>query len=277
MITKVKIGTIELTPENGYYVSALRDLGYKTKYPVANIMYVHGSKLGDAYFENRQIAVELKVIGTSDADHISKRNELYKVLTINEFSTDKLTLSITLSTGIVLTMEGTLKDVSNDITSEMIGASNISFVLETETPFFKSEQLYQVDIPLTKGGGGPIPMTIPFDMSLGSGGYTQMTNGGNIFAYPTLTFYGNLTNPVLKNVTIDKTLSLAATIASPNYYSVDTFTRVIIDQSGVNKRDKMTGDFIVLATGLNRFSLLTDNPAETGFVRVLYQYFYISI
>lgn len=277
MITKVKIGSLELTPETGYLVTAVQDLGYKTKYPVSSILYLHGSKLGDAYFQNKTVAFELVVGGDNAQQATSRKNALFQTLTISEHGSDLLRIEITIDNAYTVYIEGIIKDVISPHLPAEIYHSKISFVLETQTPFFKSTQITSTRINLTKGGGGAIPMAIPFNMTAGATGYTQLNNGGNVFVFPVFYFYGNLTNPVLLNTATGKSIALTASIASPNYYILDTYERTVLDQSGVNKRDKFSGDFLTLLTGQNNFSLLTDNPAETGYVLAVYQDFYIGL
>lgn len=277
MFTKIKLETLDLTAANGYYITAIKGLGYATKYPIAKVAQFHGAKIGNAFYDNRVLSIELKVVGEDVNDYIAKRKALFAELALHEFGSDLHTIEITLQNGIVLTAEGVAQGLSDDYGAESLLAGDVAFTFEMQEPFFKSYQAYQIDIPLTQGGGCAIPMTIPLDMSQGASGFTDVAQSGNVFCYPEVYFYGDLTNPVLKNVTLDKTLALTASIASPDWYYVDTYNRIVTDQLDANKRDKMTGDFLVLATGTNQFALTTDNMAETGFVRLIYKDFFISI
>jgi len=278
MITKIKIGDLELTPENGYLITAIEDLGYKTKYVASSILYLHGSKLGDAYFQNRTLAFELIVGGDTASQKVENKNNLFKILTISEHSNDLLRVEITINNSYTVYINGIVREVISPQVAGQIFHSAISFVMETESPFFKDINTYSTTINLTKGGGGAIPMAIPFAMNAGSTGYTPINNGGNVFVFPKVYFYGQMTNPVLTNITTGKSISLAVTLATvANYYVIDTYERTVLDESGVNKRDKMTGDFLTLLTGNNDFQLLTDNPAETGYVQIVYENYYIGL
>lgn len=277
MVKKIKIDNLELIGENGYYVSAIKDLGYKTKYSSATVLQYHGVRLGDAYFQNRALAFELKIVGSSQNDLIDKRNNLYKYLTIKENQADFITIEITLANNLKVSIQGIVKEVSSDIGVDSLIASDLSFVVETESPFFKSSQIYEVIIPISKGGGGSIPMAIPFDMTQGSATSKNIEVGGNIFCYPTIYFYGILTNPVLNNLTNGQSIGYSGTINSGDYVKIETFDRIVIDNLGNNKRDKITGEFLVLKNTTNQLKLLSDNPLESGFVKLIYQYFYISL
>lgn len=277
MINKIVIGDLTISPENGYFIQSIKDLGYKTKYPVATVLNYHGVRLGDAFFQNRNLAFEMKVLGSSQSDLIEKRNNLYKFLTIKESSGDLIDIEITLANNLTLKTQGVIKEVSSDIDAQILVASDISFIFETESPFFKSSQIYEVDIPITKGGGCSIPMAIPLNMSQGSSGFKTISALGSIFSFPTIYFYGTLTNPVLHNLSTNQSMSYGGTISSGNWVKVETFDRVVVDNLGNNKRDKISGDYLFLDVGENNFKLATDVPTEDGYVKLIYQYFYISI
>lgn len=278
MITKVKIGNLELTPENGFLVTAVEDLGYKTKYVASSILYLHGSKLGDAFFQNRTLAFEIVVGGDTISEKVANKNLLFNALTISEESSDLIRIEITINNSFTVYTEGVIKEVLSPHTPDEIYHSKLNFILETESPFFNDINSYLTTINLTKGGGCAVPMAVPVDMTKGSTGYTVLNNGGNVFVFPKIYFYGELTNPVLTNVTTGKSISLAVSLATvANFYVIDTYERTVLDESGVNKRDKMSGDFLTLLTGDNNFQLLTDDPSETGYVQILYQNNYIGL
>ncbi len=277
MINKIVINDLELKSENGYYIQSVKDLGYKTKYPIGKVLYTHGAKLGDVYFENKILAVELKVGGSTVNEFIDRRSALYKALTLNEFGTDILDFEFHLSNNIVLIAQGVIKDINSDIGVDNLTTGDITFAIEMEEPFFKTQQTYQSIFSITKGGGCAVPMAIPLDMSQGAAGYPQIFNGGNVFVFPEIYFYGTLTNPILENITSGKQIALDAEIASDEYIYVDTYNRIVKDDSNVNKRDKMTGDFLVLNVGENNFKLSSDNAAEDGYIKLIYKYYFISI
>jgi len=277
MITKLIIDNLELSPENGYFIQAIKDLGYKTKYPVASILYLHGVKIGDLFFENKAFAVELKIGALTISDLIEKRSKIYEKLTLKEYGDDKITIEFHLGNNLILEAKGVVKDVNSDLEVDNLTTCDLSFTLELEEPFLKSKQIYEVSFGITKGGGASVPMEIPLNMTQGSSGFSIVNNGGNIFAFPEIYFYGDLTNPVLLNKTTNRSISFNQTITSGNYIYVDTYNRIVVDNLGNNKRDKMSGDFVILEKGENQFTLSSDVPTETGFVKLIYKYFYISI
>lgn len=277
MIKTIKINDLELSPDNGYFLQAIKDLGYKTKYPVGKVLYFHGVKIGDVFFENKLLAFEIIIAGNNLNQLIERRNELIKRLTIKEYEKDLITIEITLINNTKIKAEGYLKEVNTDLSKDDFLTSSVDFILELEEPFLKSSQSYEMNFNITKGGGCEIPMAIPLDLSKGSEGFITVFNGGNIFSYPKIYFYGQLTNPVLINKTINKSISLNLTINNDDYVYIDTYNRIVIDKNNNNVRDKLNGDFLILEKGENQFVLLSDNSLETGYVKLNYNYFYISI
>ncbi len=279
MVNKIIINSVfELSIANGYFLKAVKNIGYSTKYSISDILSKHGVKIGNSLFKNKAFSIDLTILGASPEDLLAKRAALYKYLTVDNYQeNDKITFEFVLANNQSLILSGVLKDLSDDIDSEILVASPVNFVIETEYPFLTSKQQYLVSIPITKGGGGGVPMSIPFNMSIGTQFYTSLSNGGNVFAYPIYKFYGALTNPVILDTLLNKSMSLTATLNSNSIYTVDTYDRTVIDEAGNNKLDKISGDFLILRPDENRFKLSTDNVGDTGHVDVIYSYHYVSI
>lgn len=279
MIKKIVISDeLELTPPN-YMLQTIDGLGYSTKYSMNEILSRHGARLGNSVFRNKVVNIGLSVYGTTIAEHIAKRNDLYKYLTVDNYSTDdKISLEFVRSDNLSLVLSGVLRDVNNPIGVGMTVESMINFSLETEFPFLKSKQLYSVIVPVATDGGAAVPMEIPLDMTAGASSFAIVPNGGNIFSYPTIRIYGPATNPILEDVLNDREMSFQVTLGSGDWYEIDTFERTVVDQTGANKLDELIGDFLIVpASTENQFRLLTDSSLETGYAQIIYPYTYVSI
>lgn len=269
---------LNLTQENGYYLQEVKNLGYTTKYSFSNILQKHGAKIGNVLFKNKAFSITLLVVGSSFSDLTNKRSALFQSLTVNPYNTnDKINFEFTLMNNQVVTLSGVVKDVNSDISNENLLATSINFVIETEYPFLKSKINYQQIFNIAVGGGATIPMSIPLDFSKGETQYSTLTNGGNVFAFPIFKFYGKLTNPVLIDIDNSKSMSISETIANNNYYIIDTYERTVLDSLGNNKLNKLTGDFLFLMVGENHLKLLTDDTGDNGYIKVIWNYHYVSI
>jgi phage-related protein len=274
MVKKIYLNNLELSPLTGYYVSKIDNVGFATKYGKGEVYKRHGSVLSEPYLVNRLLNIELTIIGGNQNDLINKKNNLAKNIKVDG-KTKLVKIELLLANNELVNVYGVLKSFEENLEAGYINSQGIRMSFETESPFFKSSQLYQVNIPITKGGGGAVPMTIPFNMTAGNSGFSLVSTDGNAISYPEIYFYGVLANPVLINLTTGQTLSLnSLTIGSGNYVKIDTENEIVIDNLGVNKRDKMNGDFIYLLTGENQFKLQSDNPGDTGYVVMIYRNFY---
>ena len=171
MITKIKVGDLEInnTQASGYYIKELLTMGAGTKYSVAELLSRHGAKLGNAVYKNKSISVTVLIVGSSSSDLLDKRNALIKELKLDNYADDdKIKVTFYMANGGVISIYGVAKDINDDLNNELVGASTLNFMIESEKPFFLSETIYQKTVIITQGGGCAVPMSIPLDMSQGS-------------------------------------------------------------------------------------------------------------
>lgn len=279
MVKSILINSVlNLTQENGYYLQEVKSLGYSTKYTFSDILQKHGAKIGNVLFKNKAFSITLLVVGTSFADLVAKRSALFQYLTIKPYATDdKIDFEFTLLNDQVVTMAGVVKDVNTDFSNENLLVAPINFVIETEYPFLVSKAEYQQIINIAVGGGGEVPMTVPLDLTGGASTPTNLINGGNVFAYPVIRLYGQLTNPVVTDTVNNITMSIAGTIATADYYEIDTYERTVVDSAGANKLNELTDNFLFLMVGDNYLQLLSDDGGDDGYLEVTWKYHYVSV
>ncbi len=280
MVKKITINDgLELTPENGYLLQDIPGLGFDTNYSVNTILSKHGAKLGNVTYTQKNVRIILIVNGGTPEGLIEKRNNLFKYLTVNNYSPDdKTTFKFLLLNNLEVQISGVVKKVESPINLDTIVESPISISIETEFPFLTSSKLYQILVPKAIGGGAAVPMAIPLNFANGAANsYTTVPNGGNIFSYPVIRLVGPLTNPVLLDVLNDKNISLNMTIAEDEYIEVDSFEETVLDHDSANQLDKFSGSFLTVpAREDNRFRLTSDTT-EVGYVTITYPYTYVAI
>lgn len=276
MVTKVVIDNILQIDNTKFLLQGIDGIGSKTKYTVNELLSRHGAKLGNAVYENKQMALVIKVVGSTLGEMLANRDELLSYLSVKPYDQDdSRKFTFHLADSRKLFIQGVVKEVDIKLQARDTFATVIRVAIESYYPFFLSEQEYQITMNITQGGGAEVPMEVPLDMTQGATGYQQITNGGNVFTYPTIKFVGNLTNPVLLDVTNNKSLTLAHTLTGTGEnITVDTFERTAIDELGNNVLDDMTGDFLIIGAGDNNFSLSTDTPSENGQAIITYRYAY---
>lgn len=279
MINKIIIAdNLELTPENGYYIQEANNIGYSTKYSVSDILMKHGVKLSNVLYKNKLWSITLIVMGDTFSELASRRNTLFSVLTVDPYNKDdKINFEFVTNTGLNLILSGVVKDVNSDLKSNSLLATPINFVIETEYPFLVTSQQYQKTLNIAIGGGCAVPMEIPLDISSGAVLSTTISNGGNIFAFPIIRFYGPLDTPVINDLTNNVSLSINTTIASGDWIEIDTYNRTAIDNDGSNVLDLILGDYLILKKGDNQLQLLTNETSDDGYVIITWQYHYVSL
>lgn len=280
MISKITLtkGTksVALAPENGYYIQSFDEIGYNTKYPTSELIQNHGLFIGKAYYKNKVLGISIQVGGASYEQLFERRKALYEVLQVGG-DTDTTKVIATLVSGIEIDITGVVKSLSNNLSTSNLLSTPVAFTIETDKWYFTGSQEYEVRFGITQGGGFAIPFSIPLNMSAGAGNYTEITNGGSIYAFPEITLHGPLTNPIIRNRSNSLELSIEDTLLAGEWIKIFTETRIVYDNNNVNFRSKMSGDFIRLDVGANQLELSSDNSAEAGYCLFNFKYPYISL
>lgn len=146
-----------------------------------------------------------------------------------------------------------------------------------------SQAVNSETIYIHSGGGMAIPTALPMDMSVDGSIEATLVNAGNIEAYPTVTFYGPLTNPTLTNETNGDVMNLTYTLTSGQRIVVDTKNHTAlyyssdVDTTGDNVLDDISGDFLRLASGSNTIKLTDSVYNASGRVQLSWRDTYSGV
>lgn len=272
IITKVQINSLELTPTNGYYIQSVNDLGFTAKYGKADTITRDGQTLGTPFYTGKKLAIRLVCGNKNLTSHLWARDAL-----IQELGQKQGILYLTRGNGVVLSIEGIFSTLDNDIDVDALEYSELSFTIETETPYLTGSFINQ-QLGLAKGGGAASPLTVPVNLTNGATLSFDVVNSGNTFVYPVIELVGNLTTViVISNLTTNQIMSFAQTISSPRIVTIDTKYQTAIDDLGNNKRSLLTGKMIQLKAGTNKLKLETGNTGDVGFAQIKYNHAYLSL
>lgn len=132
---------------------------------------------------------------------------------------------------------------------------------------------------ISVGGSFSIPFSIPFSFEGGVDGSVTITNNGDTTTYPTIKFTGPLTNPRIYNEANDTFVQLNTTIDSGDYITVDTKSKTVVSNIGVNKLSTMTDNshWPYLDPGQNTFVLTSGSEDDTGSALITFQNAYSSL
>jgi hypothetical protein len=145
-----------------------------------------------------------------------------------------------------------------------------------------SQVLHESRINIFEGGGMPIPMGIPMDMSAGTSVETNILNAGDFTSYPQITIYGSIEDPTITNLTTGESFSLDYTLTSSDErIEIDFKKHTVLyfadpTANGVNIRDKFINDFFLLAPGNNTIKLVVVNSADTGYAQIKWRDSYLG-
>lgn len=280
MITQVDLGSATLT-NSKRLLQAVKNLTF----PEINITALRrgsfpGQKVSFGKPTGYKFALEWAVVGDTFSDLATQRETFLKLF--GEIIKDgSKTLKINKSNAVNVQIDVVGVKVAGEVMAEDGTASKLLIDLISEYPYLMSQTLQSYDVFILNGGGMGIPMSIPMDMSINGANEATLNNGGNIEAFPILTFYGPINNPSIQNVTTGKQLSLSYNLlSSSDYIVVDTFKRTVnlyISGAQTNARRYASGDFWTLQPGNNVIHLTTGTYNPTGKCKVEWRDHYLGI
>lgn len=214
----------------------------------------HGALIGNKFYGRRIMSIEGEIIGDDAADYEEKRRALQDALDLID---GVQTVVFTTRGGLVVRADVVInrKVEMPYVAGQVIrGDFRIEFI--SQYPFLLGNVEQVEEITIGAGGGGAIPMAVPFSLANGATGGTVITNDGNAPAYPTIRIYGAIQNPTLTNQTTGKTLSITYTLSSDtDYIDIDIYNRTAKNASGATIKRYVTGDWWTLAVGANTIKL----------------------
>lgn len=146
-----------------------------------------------------------------------------------------------------------------------------------------SQMLHQEQLNIFSGGGMPIPMPIPMDMSAGGSVETAITNSGDTGAFPLIILYGSIEDPTVSNQTTGASFSIDYTLTtSDERIEIDIENRTVLyfatpGAVGANIRDKFSGDWLEIESGDNVIKLVVANTADTGYALIRWRDAYLGV
>lgn len=245
---------------------------------------VDGSFVPNQLYGGRAISLEGKVTGNGDlityrtrrrtlenAARIYRPGGVLSPITFKFKTMDDLELQAE-----VYVQKLTLPDI-------MLTGGN--FLLDLFAPDIRllsqTEHVEQVNI--FQGGGMPIPMPIPMDMSAGASVEAAITNAGDTGAFPFITVYGTIDDPTISNQTTGDSFSIDYTLTTAaERIEIDVENRTVLyfadaTATGVNIRDKFSGDWFEIASGNNSIKLVVADTTDTGYMVIQWRDAYLGV
>jgi hypothetical protein len=199
----------------------------------------HGALVSGQLYGGRVVGVTGIVYGTTTLSLNARRRALSAAIRIvkNNYISQQLLCKITSDDGLLLQFYAYAQKFKMDLETR----NKAKFLLDLFAP---DPYLYaQTAQAVTLG--------------VGSG---TITNYGDANSWPTLTFNGPLTNPILTNTDLTESFKLNATIGGGDYVTVDTQAKTIVFNGITNYMDKFDIDNTWLSwiPGVNHLTLAVD-------------------
>jgi hypothetical protein len=265
MITSIQVGSLTINGDAHYPLTRAPGLGLSDiRHASYEFAGIHGGRFVSAFYSPRRFSLEGMIIGDSVDDFAERRDAFHEAFDVQN---GEQTFTFTLSTGRVLTLRAVLvAPIDDPLVPGWPNAAEFHAELEAAFPFFLGATgSTQTTGLATGGGGGTVPATVPMSLTQGSGGVIYVSNGGNALSWPTVRITGPVTNPTIRNHVTGEELRLAITLGSGEFVDV-TFqqgNKTVIDHTGRNRYDAVTGDWWVLEPGTTEIRFLADSGSGT--------------
>lgn len=109
----------------------------------------------------------------------------------------------------------------------------------------------------TAGGGALIPLVFPLVFTTSTATHLELSNGGNFATPPVLTIKGPVTNPIIDNDTLGKSIFITYSLGSSDTVEIDVAERTV-KLNGAERLDLLNAQDTTwweLAAGTNRLRL----------------------
>jgi len=120
-----------------------------------------------------------------------------------------------------------------ELTSPTMGKWQLQ--LEAMDYILESQTISTITGYLPQSGGVVYPVIYPIHFGASSGGSVVATNLGNAPAYPTVTLYGPMINPVVANDATGESIRLNLTLVAGDVVAIDMRRRLIVQGTATNK------------------------------------------
>lgn len=185
--------------------------------------FQHGTTLKGMRLEPRTIQLVLLAYGASEDDYYQRRDELAYIFSPSD---DPIKLRFTLPSGAVRQIDCTYNGGLTLPSTDRYGHSQkVALSLVADDPTWYDPDGVTVSFGISAGGSSfNVPLAV--SINVGSSVLDQsvaVTYGGSWDAYPIVTIYGPIANPVITNTTTGDTLDFTGhTIGAGDFYTVDT-------------------------------------------------------
>lgn len=162
------------------------------------------------------------------------------------------------------------KAFSCELTSLTVGRWQLQ--LSATDYIIEAQTLNSVTSFLPQSGGVTYPVTYPVQFGGSSGGSVTASNNGNAPAFPLVTLYGPMINPVIGNDSTGESIRLNLTLVAGDVVVVDMKKRLIVQGGTTNRMGAFISGskFWAILPGLNNLRVGAD-AYDVGYATFSYR------
>jgi hypothetical protein len=246
-----------------------------TRVSVSDNGNYHGANLNRALYGRRVMSLEGEIIASSPTHYEQLRRAMQEAFNL-AFGLQRATIVTT--GGESVRAEVILNNkIEQPYQKGMRIRGEYRLEITAPFPYFLADTEQSTDVFMFTGGGGAIPMAIPFAMATGLSGNVVITNDGNVDAYPRITIYGALDTPTITNATTGKQISIDHDLDTDDYVELDFFKRTALLNGTTNIFDEISGDWWLLQHGDNTIKLTGISYSGNARAVVFHQDHYLGL
>ncbi len=240
-----------------------------------NLAGEHFGLYVSAFYGKRRFSLKGWVVGSSQSDFQTQRDQLQKDLDI---TSGEIPINITLVNGRQLTINAILIALDFSPKPGELTATQFNASFDASFPFLVSQTENSQNINLATGGGGKVPPdTMPMALAPDSGGSNFIINNGNAPYYPIVRITGPVLNPSLRNNTSGKVVRFAVNLAAGEYLDIDFKRKTIFDNQGRNQYSSKSGDWWFLQPGTSEIRFLADSYDASAVANIKFRDSFLGI
>jgi hypothetical protein len=276
MISSLNIRSTTFNTGSNFFITELPGLEMPPMRVVNyNLAGEHFGLYVSAFYGKRRFSIKGWVVGNSQADFQTQRDQLQRDLDI---TSGEVPINITLVNGRQLTINAILIALDFSPKPGELTATQFNASFDASFPFLVSQTENSQNINLATGGGGKVPPdTMPMALAPDSGGANFIINNGNAPYYPFVRITGPVLNPSLRNNTSGKVVRFAVNLAAGEYIDIDFKRKTIFDNQGRNQYSSKSGDWWFLQPGTSEIRFLADSYDASAVANIKFRDSFLGI
>ena len=234
----------------------------------------HGSIIQTQFYGGRPIILTGRVSGATPTQYLQNRRKLTNLQSIILDSLNNaqpVLLSFTTLDNLALQCYVYASDPIQ-IVDKSLNHGNFTIKLFAPDPNLYDQSLQLSTISMPAGGGATYPVIYPITYAPVTGGNVTVTNSGNSYMSPLVTFNGPLTTPFINNLTTGQVFKINVALIAGDTMVVDMASKTMLlnGNNGLQYFDSnnswisLAGISIANPSGQNIISLGSSLSSDSG-------------